>query len=246
MDQPQGRRRRPPALLTILLIAIAIVVIILIVRHDAGTVFGMSTTDFSRFAMLLAILAFVGVGVIVRSMRASEVLQAMLFWTTAIVVLVGLYGFRDELGIVGGRIVGALVPGTPIAGRLSGESDPDSVVVLRNNGGHFGVRAEIEDEPMSLLVDTGATFVTLTPQDAADIGIDPATLDYVVPIQTANGTIRAASVRLGRVAIGPIERQDVPALVAPRGALEESLLGLSFLDRLGGYSISGDRLVLHP
>jgi aspartyl protease family protein len=206
----------------------------------------MSTTDFSRLATLLAILVFVGVGVIVRSMRASEVVQAILFWTMAIVVLVGLYGFRDELGIVGGRIVGALVPGTPIAGRLSGETDPNSVVILRNGGGHFGVRAEVDNEPMSLLVDTGATFVTLTPDDAAEIGIDPSTLDFVVPIQTANGTIRAASIRLERIAIGPIERENIPALVAPRGALDESLLGLSFLDKLGGYSISGDRLVLHP
>jgi aspartyl protease family protein len=245
MDRPAGRRR-PPTLLTVLLIFLALAVIILIVRHDAGTVFGMSTTDFSRLAMLLAILVFVGVGVIVRSMRASEVLQAILFWTMAILVLVSLYAFRDELGIVGGRIVGALVPGTPIAGRLSGETDPNSVVILRNGGGHFGVRAEIDNEPMSLLVDTGATFVTLTPDDAAEIGIDPSTLDYVVSIQTANGTIRAASIRLERVAIGPIERQDVPALVAPRGALDQSLLGLSFLDKLGGYSISGDRLVLHP
>jgi aspartyl protease family protein len=243
---PSHRGRRPATLLTILLIFVALAVIILIVRHDAGTVFGMSTTDFSRLAMLLAILAFVGVGIIVRSMRASEVLQAILFWTMAILVVVGLYAFRDELGIVGGRIVGALVPGTPIAGRLSGKTDPNSVVILRNGGGHFGVRAEIDSEPMSLLVDTGATFVTLTPEDAADIGIDPSALDYAVPIQTANGTIRAASIQLDRIAIGPIERQDVPALVAPRGALDESLLGLSFLDKLGGYSISGDRLVLHP
>jgi aspartyl protease family protein len=245
MDRPAGRRR-PPTLLTILLIFVALVVLVLMLRHDAGTVFGMSTTDFSRLATLLAILVFVGIGVIVRSMRASEVIQAILFWTMAIVVLVGLYGFRDELGIVGGRIVGALVPGTPIAGRLSGETDPNSVVILRNGGGHFGVRAEIDNEPMSLLVDTGATFVTLTPDDAAEIGIDPSTLDYVVPIQTANGTIRAASIRLERISIGPIERENIPALVAPRGALDESLLGLSFLDKLGGYSISGDRLVLHP
>jgi aspartyl protease family protein len=236
--------RRPATLLTILLIFIALVVLVLMLRHDAGTILGMSTTDFSRLATLLAILVFVGVGVIVRSMRASEVVQAILFWTMAIVVLVGLYGFRDELGIVGGRIVGALVPGTPIAGRLSGETDPNSVVILRNGGGHFGVRAEVDNEPMSLLVDTGATFVTLTPDDAAEIGIDPSTLDFVVPIQTANGTIRAASIRLERIAIGPIERENIPALVAPRGALDESLLGLSFLDKLGGYSISGDRRVL--
>jgi aspartyl protease family protein len=164
----------------------------------------------------------------------------------AIVVLVGLHTFRDDLAIVGGRILGALVPGTPIAGRLTGDSNPEAVVVVRANDGHFGVRAEIDGEPMTLLVDTGASFVTLTQEDAIDIGIDPAALAFVVPIRTANGMIKTASIKLDRIAIGPIERRDVPALVAPEGALDQSLLGLSFLDTLHGYAISGDRLVLTP
>jgi aspartyl protease family protein len=161
-------------------------------------------------------------------------------------VLVGLHTFREDLAIVGGRILGALVPGTPIAGRLTGDSNPEAVVVVRAIDGHFGVRAEIDGEPMTLLVDTGASFVTLTPEDAADIGIDPATLDFVVPIRTANGMIKTASIRLDSVAIGPIERRNIAALVAPEGALDQSLLGLSFLDTLHGYAVNGDRLVLTP
>jgi aspartyl protease family protein len=58
--------------------------------------------------------------------------------------------------------------------------------------------------------------------------------------------MNAASVTLDRLAVGPIEQRDVKALVAPRGSLGQSLLGMSFLDRLHGYSISGDRLVLTP
>ena len=56
----------------------------------------------------------------------------------------------------------------------------------------------------------------------------------------------AASVVINRLAIGAIERRDVKALVAPRGALEQGLLGMSFLDTLDSYAISGDRLVLMP
>ena len=38
----------------------------------------------------------------------------------------------------------------------------------------------------------------------------------------------------------------MPGLVAPRGSLEQSLLGMTFLDTLHGYAISGDRLMLTP
>jgi aspartyl protease family protein len=239
-------RRRPPSLLTYLLIGLSAVLLILILRHDAGTVLGMQNEDFSRLAVLVAVLIFVGAGFFARAMRPGEVVQSIAFWFMAIVVLVGLHTFRDDLAIVGGRILGALVPGTPIAGRLTGDSNPEAVVVVRANDGHFGVRAEIDGEPMTLLVDTGASFVTLTQEDAIDIGIDPAALAFVVPIRTANGMIKTASIKLDRIAIGPIERRDVPALVAPEGALDQSLLGLSFLDTLHGYAVNGDRLVLTP
>jgi aspartyl protease family protein len=239
-------RRRPPSLLLVLLLALAGALLVLVLRHDAGTVLGMTTEDFSRLAVLLAVLIFVGAGVFVRTMRPGEIVHSMAFWFLAIVVLVALHAFRDELAVVGGRVLGALAPGTPIVGRLTGESDRDAVVIMRSGDGHFGVRAAVNDESMSLLVDTGASYVTLTESDATDIGIDVAALSFSVPIRTANGTIRAAATEVDRIAIGPIERQNVPVLVAPGHALDQSLLGLSFLDTLDGYTIRGDRLVLNP
>jgi aspartyl protease family protein len=239
-------RWRPPRLLTILLLGLVGVVLVLMLRHDSGTVLGMTTGDFSRLASLLAVLIFVGAGLFTRMMRPTEVFRSIAFWFMAIVILVALYTFRDDLTVIGGRVLGALVPGTPIAGRLSGESDPNTVVIVRSNDGHFGVRAEVNGEPMALLVDTGASFVTLTPEDTRDIGIDPESLSYVVPIRTANGTIQTASIRIDEITIGPIRRESVRALVAPEGALDQSLLGLSFLNTLDGYSVAGDRLVLNP
>lgn len=245
MRRPPGRRRLPP-LLTLLLLILGSALLILILRHDAGTVAGMTTDDFFRLAFLVALLIFLGIGVFASAMRPGEVFRSMAFWFMAIVVLVGLHAFRDELAIVGGRVLGALAPGTPIVGRLTGESDENAVVVVRSGDGHFGVRAEVNDEAMSLLVDTGASFVTLTQDDAQDIGVKVAALSFSVPIRTANGVIRAAAVEIDRIAIGPIERHNVPALVAPGHALDQSLLGLSFLDTLSGYTISGDRLILNP
>ena len=54
----------------------------------------------------------------------------------------------------------------------------------------------------------------------------------------------AAEVRLGQIAIGPIVMRNVPALVARPGALDESLLGMSFLERLKSYAVERDRLIL--
>ena len=104
--------------------------------------------------------------------------------------------------------------------------------------------AQVDDVPMTLLVDTGASFVTLTMADAAGIGVDVGALEFATPIRTANGVIRAARITLDRLAVGAIERHDLAALVAPPDSLDQSLLGMSFLNTLDGYGISGDRLVL--
>ncbi len=95
------------------------------------------------------------------------------------------------------------------------------------------------------LVDTGASEVVLAPDDAARMGFDPGRLDYTDIVNTANGTRRSAPVRLGAIAIGPIQVHDVRAGVN-EAAMGQSLLGLSFLGRLSGYAVEGDRLTLRP
>jgi aspartyl protease family protein len=86
--------------------------------------------------------------------------------------------------------------------------------------------------------------VVLTADDARRAGVDASRLVFDVPVATANGGALAAEVRLDQVAVGPIVLRNVPALVARRGALEESLLGMSFLERLKSYTVERDRLVL--
>src|SRR6185437_12336528 len=81
------------------------------------------------------------------------------------------------------------------------------------------------EAPVSTIMDTGASTIVLRPADARKAGIDPDTLIYRVPVLTANGRAMAARVRLDTVAIGPLDRKDVDALVAQPGALTQSLLG---------------------
>jgi aspartyl protease family protein len=237
---------RPPQLFFwVLIVLVAAGVATLVVALAPSFGFDMSSDRPVRLIYFAALLLFVGPALVGRGLKAHEVVRAVIGWLVILVVLIGGYAYRHELVGVGGRVLGVLVPGTPISGELAGEAR-QTVVIMRNGDGHFAVRATVNRIPMTMLVDTGASLVTLTPADAGKIGIDAAKLDFGMPIQTANGLIHAAPITIDRLAIGNIERRQVKALVAPPRALQESLLGMSFLDSLSGYSISGDRLVLKP
>jgi aspartyl protease family protein len=95
-----------------------------------------------------------------------------------------------------------------------------------------------------MVVDTGATSVVLTAEDAKAAGLPLALLNYSVSIETANGRARAAPVTLDRVAMGELEERSVEALVVQSGQLRTSLLGMSFLNRLQSWQVNGDRLML--
>jgi len=82
------------------------------------------------------------------------------------------------------------------------------------------------------MVDTGVSLVIMRESDAAQVGIRPLPRDYSATVSTANGKIKAAPAKLGRIEVGGITVYDVPALVLPDEALGQNLLGVSFLSRL--------------
>ena len=93
------------------------------------------------------------------------------------------------------------------------------------------------------MVDAGASNVVLSPADARRLGFDLARLSFHQVFRTANGMVRGAPVTLAEIRIGPIELHNVRASV--NGAdLSQSLLGMSFLDRLAGYSVENGTLTL--
>jgi len=109
--------------------------------------------------------------------------------------------------------------------------------------GHFMAEAVVEGTAMQFLVDTGASSIYLTPDDAARLGWTPQRLTYSERYETASGEVRAAPVTLRSLRIGQMEFYDLPASVgeAP-GNL--SLLGMSFLRRFESYEVRGDKLIL--
>ena len=112
------------------------------------------------------------------------------------------------------------------------------------HGGHFITSADINGTSIRVLVDTGATAVALSYEDARSVGLRPGSLDYTVPVSTANGVTQAARVRLKKVVIDGVSVDDVDGLVLPEGALEGTLLGMSFLGRLSSFRVEDGVLYL--
>ncbi|MCG8560776.1 MAG: TIGR02281 family clan AA aspartic protease [Hyphomicrobiales bacterium] len=216
----------------------------LVLSHDSGTIAGFDNADFAGLAALLALLVFLG-GSMFGSYRGrlAKGLRDAVVWGAFAFVLIALYSFRNDLLYVFERVAGELVPGLPVT-TATDSTGASEVRIRRQVGGQFVARTDINGQSTPMIVDTGATTVVLTQTDARRIGIDPSSLNYGVPVQTANGTSFAARVRLNRVSVGSVAVNNVEALIARPGALHQSLLGMSFLSRLRSYEFSGDVLTL--
>lgn len=118
------------------------------------------------------------------------------------------------------------------------------VTLSQDPSGHFRAHPQVEGRVLRMLVDTGATLCVFTREDADRIGLAVAERDFTAQVGTANGTVPAARVRVREMRLGGITLRDVEAVVLPRGRLETSLLGMSFLRRLRGFEVATGRMIL--
>jgi len=128
------------------------------------------------------------------------------------------------------------------SGERAAGAPPNTIVYTANQRGHVILDAAVNGAPVRMLVDTGASLVTLTPQDARAAGIAPSELVYNARVNTANGTARMAPVTLREIRIDQLSIYDVPAAVLEN--LNISLLGMSFLTRLQGYEMRDGKLTI--
>lgn len=122
-------------------------------------------------------------------------------------------------------------------------SGTDQIIVPRARDGHYYLTVQINDTPVRFVVDTGATDMVLTQADASRAGIDLQTLSYLGRANTANGQVRTALVRLDDVRLGAVTDHDVSAVVN-EGQMQQSLLGMGYLQRWGRIEISQGELIL--
>jgi aspartyl protease family protein len=169
----------------------------------------------------------------------------MLAWMLRTVVVVMLVCGAVVLGLApGGPLDRFLDRGQPVpASPPRPAAVPNESVYRRARDGHFYVDADVNGARIRFLIDTGATFVALSPEDARSAGLRIFESDYTARTNTANGVTRVAPVTLRQVELEQMQLFDVRAVVLER-PMPVSLLGMSFLSRLQGYETRNDELVL--
>jgi aspartyl protease family protein len=221
------------------LVAIGLIALLFIFLEQNGiTVAGLDALDMSSATVRLVILAVaIMVAVTMFRGRFSQAIKFILIWITIALALAVGYTYRFELREVADRVMAEFVPGhAATRGRM--------VEIARGQGGNFMVVTQVNNARVSMIFDTGASSVVLTQEAAKAAGLPLEVLSYTVPVETANGRTRAAPVTLQTVGVGGIVERDVAALIAQPGQLRQSLLGMSFLNRLEGWEVRGDRLVM--
>lgn len=116
--------------------------------------------------------------------------------------------------------------------------------IAADAAGQYSAMTEINGSQVRMLVDTGASSVALSYEDAAALGIYPAPAEYTHSVTTANGVGRVAPVKLAQIRIGTVVAYNVDAFVGERGALSTSLLGMTFLSKLSKVEVASGALVL--
>jgi aspartyl protease family protein len=122
-------------------------------------------------------------------------------------------------------------------------SSNHSLVYRADPRGHFILTAAINGAPIRVVVDTGASLVALTLQDAQAAGIGRSEMLFNRITRTANGTARFALVTLREIKIGQLSIENVPAAVIEN--LDQSLLGMSFLTRLKSFEFHEGELTIN-
>lgn len=223
------------------LMAIILTSLVLIfANYEKGEVFGVSVDAFANVTLLSSILLFIVSGRGGDTTSFLTKLKYVAIWLLIAFALVLGYSYRNDAKSIFNRVAGELVPSRGYVSEAGG------VRFSRSDDGHFRIMAKINGMDVPMMMDSGASSVTLTYEDAEAAGLDPENLSFSNPVSTANGRAFNARIWLKSVSVAGIEVNRVEASVAPKDALDESLLGMSYLNKLSSWTVSQDILTLEP
>jgi aspartyl protease family protein len=120
----------------------------------------------------------------------------------------------------------------------------NTAMLYADTRGHFHADVYIRGIPVRTLVDTGASLVSFSTEDAAKFGLRDEPNQKKAQFNTANGLVTASIIRIPEMRLQGITVYDVEAAIMPPGAMQGTLLGMSFMRKLQSYESRGTSMVL--
>lgn len=217
---------------------ICVTLVTLFLLSGKGEILGMDDDDFARLSYLSIFALLLASAFTFRGAKLSKISRDVGIWVALLLVLLLGYAVKDDFIPLWERTAAALIPGSPA------NIGDGRVQIARAQSGSFVVKASVNKATVDFIFDTGANAVVLTYDDAKRSGFRPERLTFNIPVDTANGQTTAAPIIIKRIEIGSIFRHDVRGLIARQNDLHTSLLGMTFVDRLGSFNVRGDTLEL--
>jgi aspartyl protease family protein len=156
-----------------------------------------------------------------RTFRAGETYSGVkLISSTSDEAVISINGKQQRLRI-----------GDGVYSALSVQSERATVILAADRSGHFVATGSINGSSVRFLIDTGATMVSMSVQEARSAGVNYLAGERGYS-QTANGVTPVYKVKLDQVTLGDITLRDVAGIVHENSALPVVLLGMSFLGKL--------------
>lgn len=153
--------------------------------------------------------------------REYETLANTLIWLSILSIIAAFFFWRET-------------PVISVAGRVT------EVTVPRASDGHYYVQGQINGAQVRFMIDTGASYISVSTAMATQLGLVP---ERSATFNTANGRVTGLlsskqDVSVAGLRVPPMTVSIVPSLVG------EALLGQNFLNHVTMIQ-SGQHLVLH-
>ncbi len=191
----------------------------------------MANFDWASVVYLVLLLCAVGSWVFVQQRQSlGRVLQQDIAWVLIFAGVVAVFGQWEDLR-------------STLRPTASVTVDGGKITVPKANDGHFYMTLAVNGQPVDCMVDTGAGAVFLTGKDAQAAGVKTPTRIFSCRAMTANGEVRTAPIWLDTIGVGAVTQTGVRAWVN-EGDMDQSLLGMSYLQGFNRIEMTPDTLIL--
>lgn len=194
----------------------------------------MTDADGGNLLYLILLLVVVGSSLVSMRLPLGKTMKMASAWVAIFAVGFAIFSFRSEFMAIGSRLKSEAI-GAPIQ---AGEE----LRIPMAEDGHFWVEASVNGHQEPFLVDSGASYTTISRQTATEAGVKTGM--RVAMVETANGIVQMRKARADQFSVGAIQRNDFPIQVNDHA--DGNVLGMNFLSSLESWRVEGHYLVMQP